>query len=71
MPLQEVSQQRLQALGIEPGNQVILYSTSESAASKGKVLLSVLGYSNVRILAGGFTHWLEDGQDAESVFNRP
>ena len=71
LPLQEVSQQRLQALGIEPGNQVILYSTSESAASKGKVLLSVLGYSNVRILAGGFTHWLEDGQDAESGHSQP
>jgi rhodanese-related sulfurtransferase len=66
LPLQEVSQQRLQALGVEPGDSVILYSTSESATSKGKMLLGVLGYSNVRVLAGGFTHWLEDGQDVEA-----
>jgi rhodanese-related sulfurtransferase len=71
LPLQEISQKRLQTLGVEPGNQVILYSTSESAASKGKVLLSVLGYSNVRVLAGGFTHWLEDGQGVESGLSQP
>jgi rhodanese-related sulfurtransferase len=66
LPLQELSQQRLQTLGVVPGNPVILYSTSQTTASKGKVLLSVLGYSNVRVLAGGFTHWTEDGQDVEA-----
>lgn len=71
LPLQELSQQRLQALGVEPGNQVILYSTSESAASKGKVLMNVLGYSSVRLLAGGFTHWLEDGQGVEVGLSQP
>lgn len=71
LPLQEISQKRLQTLEVEPGNQVILYSTSESAASKGKVLLSVLGFSNVRILAGGFTHWLEDGQGVEAGLSQP
>jgi rhodanese-related sulfurtransferase len=71
LPLQELSQQRLQALGVELGNSVILYSTSETTASKGKLLLSVLGYSNVRVLAGGFTHWLEDGQGVEAGLSQP
>jgi rhodanese-related sulfurtransferase len=71
LPLQELSLQRLKVLGVKPGNPVILYSISETIASKGKVLLSVLGYSNVRILAGGFTHWLEDGQGVEAGLSQP
>lgn len=66
LPLQEISQQRLQALGVVSDSPVILYGVSETTAVKGKRLLGVLGYENVRILAGGFTHWVEDGQDVES-----
>lgn len=29
------------------------------------MLLNVLNFTNIRILAGGYTHWLEDGQTIE------
>lgn len=66
MPLQELSENRLQALGVTPEKHVVLYGASESLGQKGKMLLNILGYTKIRILAGGFTHWLEDGQAAEA-----
>jgi len=66
LPLAELSQSRLKGLGIKPDNQVVLSGVSESSARKAKMLLDILGYSNLRILAGGYTHWIEDGQDIES-----
>jgi rhodanese-related sulfurtransferase len=68
MPLKELSQNRLQALGITPDKQVVLYGVSESSGQKGKMLLNVLGYTKIRIVAGGFTHWVEDGQAVEAGF---
>lgn len=62
LPLVEVSQDKLQKMGIQTNDRIVLYSTSESAAEKGKMLLDILGYQNIKILAGGFTHWTEDGQ---------
>jgi rhodanese-related sulfurtransferase len=71
LPLEDLSQKRLQDLGLTKDKPVVLYDTSESAARKGKVLLEVLGFSDLRILAGGFTHWLEDRQPEESGESGP
>lgn len=71
LPLQEVSQQRLKALALAPDAPIVLYGESEAAGQKGKLLLEVLGYTNVRILAGGFTHWREDRQAVETGSARP
>ena len=71
LPLQELSESRLKAFGIASGDQIILYGVSESSAGKGKLLLGILGYEKVRILAGGFTHWQEDGQQIEEGSVRP
>jgi len=68
MPLKELSQNRLQALGVTPDKHVVLYGASESPGQKGKMLLNVLGYTKIRIVAGGFTHWVEDGQAVEAGF---
>jgi rhodanese-related sulfurtransferase len=65
LPLQELSESTLQAIGIVHENELVLYGASESSGKKGKLLLKVLGYEKVRILAGGFTHWLEDGGPIE------
>jgi rhodanese-related sulfurtransferase len=62
LPLRELSQDKLKKLGIQTGEKITLYSTSESAAEKGKMLLGILGYQDIKILAGGFVHWKEDGQ---------
>ena len=62
LPLQELSQDQLQKRAISADDWLVLYSRSESGAKKGKMLLDILGYEKIKILAGGFTHWQEDGQ---------
>ena len=70
LPLPELSLQRLRSLGINTDDRVVLYSTSEQSAKKGKLLLEILGYKTIDILTGGFTHWLEDKQKVETGFNQ-
>ena len=65
IPLKEISEIQLERRGLVETDQIVLYGLSETPAKKAKMLLDIIGYSNVRILAGGFTHWLEDGQAAE------
>lgn len=69
LPLEEVSQDKLQKLGIRTSDRIVLYSTSESSAEKGKMLLDILGYQDITILAGGFTHWREDRQEVAAGFD--
>ena len=66
IPLADVSASRLNSLGLTPNDRIILYGVSEASARKAKMLLEILGYTQVRILMGGFTHWLEDGHEAVS-----
>jgi rhodanese-related sulfurtransferase len=61
IPLVELSLQKLQSAGITPERPVVLYASSTSQPKKAKLLLEIMGYSNIRILAGGITHWIEDG----------
>lgn len=62
LPLAELSENELKSRGIGPNDSVVLYGVSETSSRKGKMLLEILGYKNIRMLAGGITHWLEDGQ---------
>lgn len=62
LPISEISDNRLKSLGLEAASQIVLYGVSESSPKKAKLLLDILGYSQIRILAGGYTHWVEDGQ---------
>lgn len=64
IPLADVSASRLNSLGLTPKDSIVLYGVSETSARKAKMLLEILGYKQVRILMGGFTHWLEDGHEA-------
>ena len=65
LPISELSESRLKDLGVDFSTPIVLYGVSESAAKKAKMLLDILGYSKIRILAGGYTHWVEDGQGIE------
>lgn len=65
IPLQEISEIQLERRGLLGTDQIVLYGLSETPAKKAKMLLGIIGYPHVRILAGGFTHWLEDGHTAE------
>lgn len=62
IPLVRISLQALQAAGITRDKPVILYAESNAKPQKAKLLLEVMGYSDVRVLAGGITHWQEDGK---------
>lgn len=66
IPLVDVSASRLNNLGLTPNDRIVLYGVSETSARKAKMLLEILGYTQVRILMGGYTHWLEDGHKAVS-----
>lgn len=62
LPLVELSLQNLQKMGVDNSKTIVIYGSSEKSAQKGKLLLEVLGLTNTRILAGGFTHYEEDRQ---------
>jgi rhodanese-related sulfurtransferase len=66
IPLKEISEIQLERQGMVETDQIVLYGLSETPAKKAKMLLDIIGYPNVRILAGGYTHWLEDGHEAVS-----
>ena len=66
IPLKEISENQLERLGFVGADQIVLYGLSETPAKKAKMLLDIIGYPNIRILAGGYTHWLEDGHEAVS-----
>lgn len=70
LPLPELSLQRLKSLGINTDDRLVLYSTSEQSAKKGKLLLEILEYTTIDILTGGFTHWLEDKQKVATGYNQ-
>lgn len=65
LPLLELSLQNLQARGLTKDKPIVVYAASSSQPQKAKLLLEVMGYTDVSILAGGFTHWIEDGHPVE------
>jgi rhodanese-related sulfurtransferase len=71
IPLAEISDSRLKGLSLASEDNIALYGISESSAKKAKMLLDILGYPRIRILSGGYTHWVEDGQDSEKGAPQP
>ncbi len=60
LPLKEISEARLTQLGFQQDEPLIVYAASDNLAKKAKVLLEAIGFSSVKYLSGGFTHWKED-----------
>lgn len=61
LPLKEISESRLTQLGIQKGDEIVVYGNSEISAKKAKLLLNAMDFTRVKILSGGFVHWKEDG----------
>lgn len=61
IPLKEISESRLTQLGFQKTHEIAVYANSDIPAKKAKLLLNAMGFTNVKILGGGFVHWKEDG----------
>jgi rhodanese-related sulfurtransferase len=57
----KLSVQLLNDNGLTPESLIVLYDKSGKLSAETRLKLNSLGYTNVKILAGGLTHWKEDG----------
>lgn len=60
IPLKEISEARLTQLGFQTEEELVIYAESDLPAQKAKVLLEAIGFTSVKVLSGGFVHWVED-----------
>jgi len=60
IPLKEISEARLTELGYQKEADLVVYAESDIPAQRAKVLLEAIGYESVKVLQGGFVHWVED-----------
>lgn len=61
IPLIELSEARLNQLGFQKKDEIVIYANSGSTAKKAKMLLEIVGFKSVKILTGGLVHWKEGG----------
>jgi rhodanese-related sulfurtransferase len=64
VPLETLSQQALAAVGLGPDKKDVLiyvYCHNGSRSKTAYNIMTGLGYTNVRSVAGGMVHWQEDG----------
>lgn len=61
IPLKEISESRLSALGFQKTHEIVVYANSDTPSKKAKLLLNAMGFTRVKILGGGLAHWKEDG----------
>ncbi len=59
LPVQELSQERIDALGVKKNDEVLLYCRSGGRSGKALEQFLQLGYTNVKHLAGGMLAWQE------------
>jgi len=61
LPLGSISADSLEALGLSKTDSIVAICRSGSRSAQAMRLMNALGYSDVRSLKGGVTHWVEDG----------
>jgi phage shock protein E len=65
LSVNEISQARLDELGVERDDKVIVYCRSGKRSERAYNMLKELGYNDVKSLGGGIVHWEEDGYKIE------
>lgn len=59
LPVQELSQEQIDALGVKKEDEILLYCRSGGRSGKALEQFLQLGYTNVKHLAGGMLAWEE------------
>ena len=59
LPVQELSQERIDALGVKKDDEVLLYCRSGGRSGHALHTMKTLGYTNVKHLDGGIMAWQE------------
>lgn len=59
LPVQELSQERIDALGVKKDDEILLYCRSGGRSGKALEQFLQLGYKNVKHLNGGILAWQE------------
>ncbi len=63
LPAQELSKKTLSEIGVGTDKKdalIVLYDKSGSASKTAYKMMTALGYTNVKSVSGGITHWQED-----------
>ncbi|OGD67393.1 hypothetical protein A2442_02710 [Candidatus Campbellbacteria bacterium RIFOXYC2_FULL_35_25] len=63
LPVQELSQQSLSYIGLgeeSKNKEIMIYCRSGSRSKTAYDIMKSLGYTNIKSIAGGMTHWEED-----------
>lgn len=60
LSVNKITQENLDKLGLRKAEEIILYCHSGRRSAQAYEILSDLGYSNVKSLAGGIVHWEEE-----------
>ena len=64
LPVQELSQETLNKIGLgqdKKDQEIIIYCRSGARSKTAYDIMSSLGYTNIKSVAGGMIHWEEDG----------
>lgn len=68
LPVQELSQASLDAIGLSDKDQeIILYCRSGARSKTAFDIMNSLGYTNIKSVAGGMIHWQEDNYPLTEV----
>lgn len=70
LPSPETVDELIQRLGVIPENEVVVYDDwNRSASARAWWVLSASGMTNVRILDGGYSGWVDAGGEVETTEN--
>lgn len=72
--LEDISLSSLEKIGIRKIDEIVIYHNSGKRSSDAYKILDSLGFAKASSLAGGFTHWKEDGYEiveGKSIITTP
>jgi len=66
LSVNNITQESLDKLGLKKDDEIIIYCRSGSRSARAYELMHNLGYTNIKSMAGGIVHWMEEGFPTES-----
>ena len=65
LSVNKINKEELEKLGLQKDNEIIVYCRSGRRSATAYEELKKLGYTNIKSMAGGIVHWLEEGYPVE------
>jgi len=62
---EDIAEEALNKLNFAKEEQIIIYDLSGKESTQVYEMMGRMGYTNIKIMNGGITHWVEEGFDTE------